>query len=104
MSSPMCPACWHERTFRARQEDREPCYDDPPLLQWERPYGGARGQAVYPWDGGVWSCEWCGFRAPPKVAFLLLDAALHLSDPNCDSIGEDGVHADAKAALEGGGK
>jgi len=105
MSKPvMCPSCWHLETFQARHVGREPCRDDPTTLRWEKPYGGARGQTVTPWDNGGWSCETCGFRAPAEATFLLIDAVLHLSDPDCDSIDDEGIHADAKTALNGGGR
>ena len=97
-----CPACLHEETMRARRHDREPCYDDVEVMHWHRPYGGARGQQVTRWDGGFWVCQICGLRLTNRDAGVLLDAALMHMDPNCDSITDEGVHADTVRAFKGG--
>ena len=96
-----CPACMHERTAQGRIERFDVVHDDPALMDWCPPYGGARGQQVSRWDGGAWACRVCGLRLSPRDAGVLLDAALMHVDPDCDSI-VDGMHADAVRALRGG--
>ena len=88
----VCPACWHAETRRGRLNGYEPTRDDTQLMSWH----------VTPMSGGVWHCETCGVTLPPAAAGVLLDAALMASDPDSDSIGDDGVHADVHIALRGG--
>jgi hypothetical protein len=80
----------------------EPCYDDLALMLWIRPHRGARGQACTQWDQGWWECVMCDLRLPARKAGVLLDAALMAAFPDCDSINEDGIHADTLRALSGG--
>lgn len=98
----LCPVCWHEETLRARVGAHESCHDDPALMHWQRPHGGARGQVVSVWDGGCWLCEACGARMTPHHAAVLIDAALYCHDPDCDSIDEEGYYSDSRRAAAGG--
>ncbi len=97
-----CPCCLHEATMRARMNAHEPIHDDPALMVWNSPHGGPRAQVCTQWDQGWWECVICNLRLPPHKAGVLLDAALMLAFPDCDSIEEDGIHADTKRALAGG--
>lgn len=102
IAQPVCPVCWHEDTIRARELGEEPHHDDPVMLTWHRPYGGAQGQQLETRSRGHWSCEQCGLSISPRAAVVLIDAAL-TSDPGttCDSF--DGVmFADALTADRGG--
>lgn len=102
----ICPVCWHEETMRARRLEQEPCRDDVIMMHWRPPYRGPRGpqlQMGWKWDMGGWEClDGCGLRVTAHEAGVLLSAALTASDPDCDSIDEDGVHADALIAWKGG--
>lgn len=103
MADPIpCPCCMHEDTMRARLAGREECHDDPALMRWHPPCGGARGQQCTQWDQGWWECQMCGLRLPPHKAGILLDAVLMHAFPNCDSITADGIHMDTKRAWAGG--
>jgi len=97
----ICPVCWHWEELRVRRNGGEPCHDDPAVMRWNRPYGGARGQQVTRMDGGFWKCEICQVALTPHEAGVLLDAVLVLSSPPDDSI-VDGVHMGARQAFEGG--
>ncbi len=81
----ICPVCWHEETHRALRQGDEATHDDPQMMFWNKPYGGARGQQCTPWDNGWWSCEYCQLRVTEPSAFLLIDSVLRNSDPDSDS-------------------
>ena len=99
----LCPVCWHEETFRAIRQNGEPVRDDASTMLWHRPEGGARGQIVTMWDGGHWRCQTCGISLPPRMAGVLIDAVLRVSDPDSDSYDEnEKVFADSVLAIEGG--
>jgi len=99
----ICPVCWHEETMRARRLEQEPCRDDVTMMHWCPPYRGPRGQQVTKWDMGCWECiDGCGLKVTAHEAGILLSAALVASDPDCDSVDEDGIHADVLNALKGG--
>lgn len=54
-------------------------------------------------QGGCWECiDGCGLKVTAHEAGVLLSAALTASDPDCDSVDEDGIHADVLIALKGG--
>lgn len=95
-----CPICMHEETLRCRLRGDAPMHDDPALMAWVPPYGGARGQQVTKWDGGAWVCRLCQTRLTAHEAGVLLDAVLMCAVPDCDSI-EDGMHADTRRAFAG---
>jgi hypothetical protein len=97
----ICPVCWHEETFRALKQHCEPVHDDPQYMLWQRPYGGARGQVVTVWDEGRWNCPVCGVSLTPRMAAILLDAVLRVSDPNSDSFDGE-TFEDARVANKGG--
>ena len=111
----MCPCCWHRETMTARQNERDADHSHiecayTGLMVWSPgPHrGGACGNPGMPsrWDYGVWECGACGLRVTPEEAGILLDAVLRDSDPECDSITDDGsgwcMHADARHALMAG--
>jgi len=97
----ICPVCWHEETFRALRQKTEPIRDDTCTMLWHRPEGGARGQIVTMWDGGHWRCTICGISFPPRMAAMMIDAVLRVSDPNSDSYNGT-IFADALVAASGG--
>lgn len=92
--------------MRARRLEQEPCRDDVIMMHWRPPYRGPRGpqlQMGWKWDMGGWEClDGCGLRVTAHEAGVLLSAALTASDPDCDSVDEDGIHADVLIALKGG--
>lgn len=110
----LCPVCWHGETMVARFHDREPSRDDVgdgyTVMRWSPGprQTGACGNPGMPsrWDRGVWECGACGLRVTPEEAGILLDAALSVSHPECDSITEDAIgqrlHEDVRRALRGG--
>lgn len=103
MNKVLCPVCWHEETRRAIRLHREPVRDDISNMRWQRPDGGPRGQIVTMWDGGCWQCEVCGISLPPRMAAVLVDAVLRVSDPDSDSYSHGGrTFADSMVAAKGG--
>lgn len=60
------------RARRAGTEGRDLRPEE--ILEWARPYGGARGQVVTRWDGGTWHCPACDVALTPRDAAVLLDA------------------------------
>ena len=103
MKKVLCPVCWHEETFRAIRQNDKPVRDNVSTMLWHRPEGGARGQIVTMWDGGHWRCQTCGISLPPRMAGVLIDAVLRVSDPDSDSYDEnEKVYADSVLAIEGG--
>ena len=96
----LCPICWHEETFRAFRNGTEPIRDDMPIMRWHRPFGGYKGQVCTIWDDGHWRCEVCDISLPPRMAAIMIDAVLRVSDPDSDSF--DGTtFEDAKIAARG---
>lgn len=110
----LCPVCWHRETMIARFHDREPnrddVSDDYAVMRWSPGprRSGAGGNPGMPsrWDRGVWECGHCGFRCTPEESGILIDAAIHASDPDCDSITTDAdglrMSDDARRAMRGG--
>jgi hypothetical protein len=97
----MCPICWHEETFRALKQGTEPIRDDISMLLWHRPDGGVRTQNCTIWDGGCWRCEICDISLPPRMAAMMIDAVLRVSDPDSDSFNGE-TFEDAYKAAKGG--
>ena len=99
----MCPVCWHEEPWAAIRQNRNPVRDDTPNMQWNRPDGGYRGQQVTMWDNGHWCCEACGISFPPRMAAVMIDAVLRVSDPDSDSYDwKEETFKDAIVAASGG--
>jgi hypothetical protein len=98
----ICPVCMHAEAMRARNNAREPCFDDMALMRWQPPRGGAGGKQCHPNDRGVWRCQICDFCAAPEAVGVLLDAVMYFSFPECDSIGSLGLHEDTRIAFKGG--
>jgi len=94
-----CPACLHSETMRARIGQYEVVHDDPILMHWCDPPGGAGAAVCSRWDRGAWLCDLCGIRLEPGEAGVLLDAVLQHAFPACDSLDADGVHADTRRAM-----
>ena len=88
----MCPACLHDETTTAQEEEREAVYDEPQLLDWVE-------HAVFGNPGFL--CLRCGYVGSSRYeTYLFLDAVLHRAFPNCDSITDDGHYPDALRALK----
>lgn len=88
----LCPVCFHRNQMEARLEGYETEPIEIMTMTWVVPRSG-----LVPW----WFCEACGFKGVALHVGTLLDAVLMLHDCCCPTI-EDGVHADARDALEGG--
>lgn len=71
-------------------------------MLWNRPQVGAGAAVCTEWDSGWWECVICDLKLPPHKAGVLLDAALMDAFPDCDSINENGIHADTLRAWKGG--
>ena len=100
----MCPCCTHEPTMRARLRNEPVDIDEFILMRWHPPFGGPRTQVCTRWDEGWWECQVCGIKLTPHEAGVLVDAALMHYAPDCDSIGDDGIHADTRRAFKGGSR
>ena len=97
----MCPICWHEETFRALKQNTEPIRDDTPMMLWHRPDGGVRTQNCTIWDGGNWRCEICDISLPPRMAAMMIDAVLRVSDPDSDLFNGETFEEACEAAKGG---
>jgi len=99
----LCPVCWHDTTWRAIRQRCEPVRDDTPNMLWNRHCPGTVGTGVTANGGGHWSCPSCGISLPPRIAAVLIDAVLRVSDHDSDSYDYDEEHfADAVLAAVGG--
>lgn len=93
MKKAICPVCWHEETHDAIRHSREVVHDDAHLMAWK----------VRQWENGWWECGKCGVRLTPRMAALLIDAVLRVSDPDSDSYDEEEhVFKDSVVAAKGG--
>jgi len=99
----VCPVCYHKEEMQARAANCTPCHDDTPMMEFRRLHG-PRGLPLTTDGFGWWECRSCGFHEKANNAGILLDAVLHLSVPDCDSIGEDTIHADTLIVLQGDGR
>ena len=88
--------------MRARMRSESAEIDEFALMRWHPPIQRAGAQVCTRWDQGWWQCEICELRLNPLDAGILIDAALMHYAPDCDSIGNDGIHADTHRALKGG--
>jgi hypothetical protein len=84
----VCPVCWHEDSLEDIQKDREIIHYDCSLMDW---------------SPGCWTCPSCEVVLPPRIAAILLDAVLRVSDPDSDSYDEGSkTFGDALDAAAGG--
>lgn len=62
-----CPVCVREHSLAQSS-------DPPPRLVWIRAYGGAVGQTVTRWSGGMWRCPVCELALTPRDMEMLAPA------------------------------